>query len=67
MLLSALKALQEAWTDELQEAEGTPKFLNAVQNYPLLKGVQTNLYKCFMPLAWGLNSSQRRRDWFAPS
>ncbi|OYD53809.1 N-6 DNA methylase [Thauera propionica] len=50
--------LQPAWTEELQEAEGTQNFLNAVQNYPLLKGVQTNLYKCFMPLAWGLNSAQ---------
>lgn len=50
--------LQADWTDELQEAEGTQNFLNAVQNYPLLKGVQTNLYKCFMPLAWGLSSSQ---------
>ena len=50
--------LQQAWTEELQEAEGTQNFLNAVQNYPLLKGVQTNLYKCFMPLAWGLNSPQ---------
>jgi hypothetical protein len=50
--------LQAAWTEELQEAEGTQNFLNAVQNYPLLKGVQTNLYKCFMPLTWGLNSSQ---------
>ena len=48
--------LQVAWTDELQEAEGTQNFLNAVQNYPLLKGVQTNLYKCFMPLAWRLAS-----------
>lgn len=48
--------LQTAWTDELQEAEGTQNFLNAVQNYPLLKGVQTNLYKCFMPLAWRLAS-----------
>ncbi len=48
--------LQQAWTNELQEAEGTRSFLNAVQNYPLLKGVQTNLYKCFMPLAWGLSS-----------
>lgn len=48
--------LQAAWTAELQDAEGTQNFLNAVQNYPLLKGVQTNLYKCFMPLAWGLNS-----------
>ncbi len=48
--------LQTAWTDELQEAEGTQNFLNAVQNYPLLKGVQTNLYKCFIPLAWRLAS-----------
>lgn len=23
-----------------------------MQNYPLLKGVQTNLYKCFLPQAW---------------
>ena len=51
-------SLQQAWTEELQEAEGTQTFLNAVQNYPLLKGVQTNLYKCFMPVAWGLNSPQ---------
>ena len=50
--------LQAEWTNELQEAEGMQNFLNAVQNYPLLKGVQTNLYKCFMPLAWGLNSEQ---------
>ena len=50
--------LQADWTDELQEAEGLQNFLNAVQNYPLLKGVQTNLYKCFMPLAWGLSSAQ---------
>ena len=50
--------LQTAWTDELQEADGTQNFLNAVQNYPLLKSVQTNLYKCFMPLAWRLSSRQ---------
>lgn len=48
--------LQQGWTEELQEAEGTQNFLNAVQNYSLLKGVQTNLYKCFIPLVWGLNS-----------
>ncbi|MGF6550740.1 class I SAM-dependent DNA methyltransferase [Paraburkholderia youngii] len=52
------EGLQADWTFELQESEGTQNFLNAVQNYPLLKGVQTNLYKCFMPLAWSLNSVQ---------
>ena len=46
--------LRAAWTEELQAAEGIQNFLNAVQNYPLLKGVQTNLYKCFIPLAWSL-------------
>lgn len=50
--------LQADWTDELQEAEGTQNFLNAVQNYPLLQGMKANLYKCFMPLAWGLTSAQ---------
>lgn len=50
------QGLQQAWTEELQEAEGTQNFLNAVQNYPLLKGVQTNLYKCFMPLVWQISS-----------
>jgi hypothetical protein len=46
--------LQAAWTDELQEAEGTQKFLNSVQNYPLLKGMPANLFKCFLPLSWWL-------------
>ena len=47
-------ALQADWTSELEEAEATQNYLNAQQNYPLLKGVQTNLYKCFMPLGWML-------------
>lgn len=50
--------LQGDWTAELEEAEGTQAMLNAVQNYPLLKGVQTNLYKCFLPMAWRLASGQ---------
>lgn len=44
--------LQQAWFEELAEAEGSQAFLNASQNYPQLKGVQTNLYKCFLPRAW---------------
>lgn len=50
--------LQADWLQELEEAEGTQNFLNAVQNYPLLQGMKANLYKCFMPLAWGLSSAQ---------
>ncbi|EEA03735.1 N6 adenine-specific DNA methyltransferase [Burkholderia sp. H160] len=52
---AAFTGLQNAWVEELQEAEGTQNFLNATQNYPALKGVQPNLYKCFMPMAWSLN------------
>jgi len=48
--------LQDSWTAELEEAEATQNFLNATQNYPLLRGMQTNLYKCFLPLGWKLNS-----------
>jgi len=50
--------LQQAWFDELAEAEGSQAFLNATQNYPQLKGVQTNLYKCFLPRAWA-NANKR--------
>jgi len=44
--------LEQAWFAELAEAEGSQAFLNGMQNYPQLKGVQTNLYKCFLPRSW---------------
>jgi hypothetical protein len=48
-------ALQQARADYLGECtatEGMGAFLNATQNYPLLKGQQSNLFKCFLPLVW---------------
>ncbi|TDT44566.1 type II restriction/modification system DNA methylase subunit YeeA [Halospina denitrificans] len=50
--------LKQAWFAELAEAEGSQAFLNATQNYPQLKGVQTNLYKCFLPRAWANANGQ---------
>jgi hypothetical protein len=44
--------LRQLYLLEYEDAEGTQNFLNAVQNYPLLKGIQTNLFKCFLPQAW---------------
>ncbi len=41
---------------EFEQAEGTQNFLNAQVNYPLLKGIQTNLFKCFLPQAWMASS-----------
>ncbi len=51
---SEFPRLQAEWIGELEEAEATQNYLNSYQNYPLLKGVQTNLYKCFMPIGWML-------------
>lgn len=50
-------ALENAHTHSMYFAEyemlsGEQNFLNAVQNYPALKGQQTNLFKCFLPLSW---------------
>lgn len=41
---------------EYEATAGTQNFLNAVQNYELLKGQQTNLFKCFLPQAWQFGS-----------
>jgi hypothetical protein len=46
-------------TEYLGEAtttQGVQAFLNAPSNYPLLAGVQTNLYKCFLVKAWEIGS-----------
>ncbi|WP_410214773.1 DNA methyltransferase family protein [Klebsiella variicola] len=51
---NAIPALEDAWRSEYEGCEGMQNFLNAQQNYPVLRGVQTNLYKCFLPQAWRL-------------
>ena len=35
-----------------EDAAGTTSYFGAEANYPLLHGVRTNLYKCFLPLVW---------------
>lgn len=51
--------LPQAKADYLAECvatEGMGAFLNATQNYSLLKGQQSNLFKCFLPLVWQVGS-----------
>lgn len=43
---------------EYESITGQQCFLNAIQNYPLLKGQQTNLFKCFLPNAWYFGGKQ---------
>ena len=50
--------LRDAWIAEAEEAEATQGFLNSGQNYPLLKGQQTNLFKCFLPQGWMIGSDR---------
>mgnify|MGYP004528518087 CR=1 FL=1 len=42
--------------NEYESLAGELAFLDAIQNYPDLKGQQTNLFKCFLPLAWEKNN-----------
>ena len=44
--------LLEDYVREYETMEATKGFLNAVQNYPLLQGSQSNLFKCFLPQSW---------------
>ncbi|MDE2771970.1 MAG: hypothetical protein OXI44_12525 [Bacteroidota bacterium] len=59
------KELRGAWLDTPGHREhyiqvygavcGQLAFLNATQNYPLLKGMQTNLYKPFVCVSWAIS------------
>lgn len=56
---AVFSAIPQAKADYLVECvatEGLGAFLNAFQNYPLLRGTAANLYKCFLPLVWQLGS-----------
>ncbi|NCC60083.1 MAG: hypothetical protein EOM12_03905 [Verrucomicrobiae bacterium] len=50
--------LLDAYYDEYVAQSATQNFLNALCNYPVLKNVQTNLYKCFLPQAWMIGNEQ---------
>lgn len=45
---------RQTFLHELIDNEATATFLNAYQNYPLLAGQQTNLYKCVLENGFGL-------------
>ena len=58
--------LRGAYLQEFEGQNGSQAFLNALANYPLLKGSQTNLYKCFLPQAWRLASVQGVQGFLHP-
>jgi methylase of polypeptide subunit release factors len=50
------RSLKSEYLGEFVEMTASQNFLNAKQNYPLLEGTQSNLYKCFLPAGWTLAS-----------
>ena len=42
----------DAFISEYAATAGQMAFYNAMGNYPLLQGQQTNLFRCFLPNAW---------------
>ena len=55
-MLTAGGTVRANYLEEFADMQGTQAFLNDLQNYPLLKGVQTNLYKCFLAASlWELS------------
>ena len=51
------KGTHALYFSEYEGLTGQQAFLNAIGNYPLLKGQQTNLFKCFLPQAWMFGNS----------
>lgn len=53
-LLELLKSQRthDAFISEYVATAGQLAFYNAIGNYPLLQGQQTNLFRCFLPNAW---------------
>ena len=47
----------KVYLNEFESMSGVQSFLNAMQNYDLLKGQQTNLYKCFIPLVYMIGNN----------
>ncbi len=53
---AAFPTLRTEYLHEFEGADGTQGYLNSIANYPLLKGTQSNLYKCFLPVSWHIAS-----------
>ena len=58
--------LQGAYLQDFENQNGSQTFLNAIGNYPLLKGSKANLFKCFLPQAWRVASQQGTQGFLHP-
>ena len=63
---AAHHGLLTAYLEEYEAQNGSQAFLNAVENYSLLKGSKANLYKCFLPQAWRVSKSNSAQAFIHP-
>jgi hypothetical protein len=55
-VFTSTAAARVDYLTECVATEGLARFLNALQNYPLLRGQQSNLFKCFLPVVWRISN-----------
>ena len=60
------KERMDLYLSEYSETSGTQSYLNAVQNYSILSGMKTNLYKCFIPLSWYIGNNDAVMSFLHP-
>ena len=58
----AVPETRQLYFSEYEAMAGQQSFLNAMTNYSLLKGQQSNLYKCFLPLAFQTVATQQGKE-----
>lgn len=56
-IIQRIPELSSTYIDEIGQAKSMQGYLNSIQNFPSLGGVQADLYKCFIPLSWRAISS----------
>jgi hypothetical protein len=56
--LSKYRNLKESYFSEYERSVIIQSFLSSHQNFPLLKGIQPNSYKYFLPQAWFLGTQK---------
>mgnify|MGYP001036879023 CR=1 FL=1 len=56
-LFEKFDGLKDLYINDYVSTDSTSEFLNAYQNYPLLKGQQTNLYKCIIENSFSITSA----------
>lgn len=52
------KNIYNLYLQEYETISSAQSYYNSVQNYKILMGQKTNLYKCFLPLSWRIQTER---------